>query len=93
MKLDDILKLVQQLLAMYQKGSDRERIEVILENIYALMMESENADDDVIDFMDAIMFDIDSLIDNRSEIVAKGTDEKANRKRRQSMLDMFREEY
>lgn len=93
MNLDDILKLVQQLLTMYRGSSDKERIENILENIYALIMESENFDDEVIDFMDAIMFDVDYLIEHRGEIVAKSENEKEDKKRRRKMLDMFREDY
>lgn len=93
MTLDDILKLVQQLLTMYKSGADRERIEAILENVYALIMESENTKDEVIDFMDSIMFDVDYLIDHRGEIVAKTDNEKENKKRRRKMLDMFSEDY
>lgn len=93
MTLDDILKLVQQLLTMYKSGADRERIEAILENVYALIMESENTKDEVIDFMDSIMFDVDYLIDYRGEIVAKTDNEKENKKRRRKMLDMFSEDY
>lgn len=93
MVLDDILKLIQQLLSMYKGSGDKERIEAILENTYALIMESEDSDDAVIDFMDAVMFDVDYLIEHRGEIVAQSDNEKENRKRRRKMLDMFREDY
>lgn len=93
MNLDDILKLVQQLLSMYSGTGDKERIEAILENIYALIMENENSDDEVIDFMDAMMFDVDYLIEHRAEVVAKSDNEKENKKRRRKMLDMFSEDY
>lgn len=93
MTLDDVLKLVQQLLTMYKTGKDRERIEVILENIYGLLMEGGAQEDEVIDFMDSVMFDIDYLIDNRSEIIVKSDNEKENKKRRRRMLDMFSEDY
>lgn len=93
MALDDILKLVQQMLTMYKKGSDKERIETILENVYALIMESSDSNDEVIDFMDSILFDIDYLIDHRGEIVIKTDDEKENEKRRRKMIDMFSDDY
>lgn len=93
MKLDDILKLIQHLLTMYGGNEDKERIETILENLYAMLMEGENFDDEVIDFMDSIMFDIDYLIEHRDEVVSKSDNDKENKKRRRKMLDMFREEY
>lgn len=93
MTLDDILKLVQQLITMYKTSADRERIEVILENVYALIMESETSKDEVIDFMDSMMFDVDYLIEHRGEIVAKSYNDKENKKRRKKILDMFSEDY
>lgn len=93
MKLDDMLKLVQQLLGMYKKNDDRDKIVAVLENIYALIMDDENADCSIIDFMDAIMFDVDYLIEHRGEIIAKSSDEKENKKRRRKMLEMFSEDY
>ena len=47
MTLDDVLKLVQQLLTMYKTGKDRERIENF-ENIYGLLMEGGAQEDEVI---------------------------------------------
>ena len=93
MKLDDILKLIQQLLGLYKKGKDKERIEAVLENIYALLMEDADNNDEVIDFMDSVMFDVDYLIENRKEIIASSDDEKENKKRRRKMIDMFSEDY
>ena len=93
MTLDDILKLVQQLLTVYQGGKDRERIEVILENLYGMLMDNEDTQTDIIDFMDSIMFDVDYLIEHRREVAIEGDNEKENRKRRLKILDMFSEEY
>ena len=93
MKLDDILKLVQQLLGMYKSGKDKERIENVLENIYAMLMQDEEGHEEIIDFIDSVMFDVDSLIDNRKEIIEVSDDEKENKKRRKKMIDMFSEEY
>ncbi|MCR5836638.1 MAG: hypothetical protein K6G88_09025 [Lachnospiraceae bacterium] len=93
MKLDDILKLIQQLLSMYKSGKDKERIEAVLENIYKMLMEDADNNDEVIDFLDSVMFDVDYLIENRKEIVAQSDDEKENKKRRRKMVDMFSEEY
>lgn len=93
MNLDDVLKLVQQLLTMYKTGKDRERIDVILENVYALLLEGGAKEDEVIDFMDSVMFDVDYLIENRGEIIIKSDIEKENKARRRKMLDMFSEDY
>lgn len=93
MTLDDILKLVQQLLTMYKKEKDRERIEVILENIYALLLEGGATEDEVIDFMDSVMVDVEYLVENRNEIIIESDNEKENKKRRRKMLDMFSEDY
>ncbi|MBE5959581.1 MAG: hypothetical protein E7254_12065 [Lachnospiraceae bacterium] len=93
MKLDDVLKLIQQLLGMYKSGKDKERIEAVLENVYKMLMEDADNNDEIIDFLDSVMFDVDYLIENRNEIVAKSDDEKENKKRRRKMVDMFSEEY
>ena len=93
MKLDDVLKIIQQLLGMYKSGKDKERIEAVLENIYKMLMEDADNNDEIIDFLDSVMFDVDYLIENRNEIIAKSDDEKENKKRRRKMVDMFSEEY
>jgi len=93
MTLDDIMKLIQQLLTMYKKTPDRDRIVAVIENVYGLIMDDDSQDEQIIDFLDSVLFDVDYLIENRSEIKMISKKEKENEKRRRKMLQMFSEDY
>jgi len=93
MTLDDIMKLIQQLLTMYKKTPDRDRIVAVIENVYGLIMDDDSQDEQIIDFLDSVLFDVDYLIENRSEIKMISKNEKENEKRRRKMLQMFSEDY